>query len=174
MNRRGFTLIEIMVSMILTAIVVSAVFSIALSTRRAGTKADRRQLATHAEKSVAAALRAFVTGDSTATVIQGPNAANSNRWSIDVPNVQQDYVSCSLDPTTGALTIGARQATAFALATGTHCLVCVAAAGADGGCFLPKELRVPPFNGYVSYTVSGAAATTGAPTVAISVQWREP
>ena len=145
----GYTLVEIIISMLIMAVLVSSVFSVALSTAGGDIKAERRVYATQGARSLSAALKGYVSGDPTTTVIRGPNSANlTNRWSINLPGVQTDS-----------------QGDAWALNPGVHTLTCVAAPPADSACFLPKNIR--DLGGQLSYTV-----VAGMPSqVSISVTW---
>jgi type II secretory pathway pseudopilin PulG len=160
-RRDGYTIIEVIVSIMLTAVMVSAVFSVALTTKTGGGKADRKLLAGQAERSLTAALRSYVTADTANTAIPGPNAAANTGgatgaagWSIHTAAVQTDSMGVGT----------------YALAVGTHILACPAAAGADAACFLAKALRNPPFNGTIQYVVAAGSP----PQVTVTVNWTEP
>ena len=164
MDDRGFTLVEVIVAVLLTGVIVSSVYSVALSSRRGGGKADRRLLGAQASKAVAATLRNYVTADSNlvpggALTIHGPNVLNPTgvtQWSLHTPGppaIQTDSLG-----------------SVWALATGTHRIECPAAVGSDGPCFLPRILRTAPFNGYIEYTVAAGSP----PQVTINVVWTEP
>lgn len=165
-GRGGFTLIEVVVSVLLTAVMVSAVFTVALSVKTGGGKADRKLLAGQAERALSATLKGYVTSDNTATntVIAGPNACartgcgtpGPTSWNIHTPGVQTD-------------SLGDVYALTAAPVGSEHVLTCVAAPGADAACFVPKVLRDPPFNGTIKYSVVGSP-----PQVIVTVNWTEP
>lgn len=180
-RRDGYTLVEVIMSILLTSVLVSAVFSVALSAKSGGGKADRKLLGAQAVAAMTDALKGYVTGDSNNTMVNGPNFHyrgnhTVNTWHIHNPGIQEDH-SCTVvtSPSygAGAPTVGGVQ-DVYALSTGDHCLVCVAssAGGADSACFLPKLLRDPPYNGSIFYTVS--AGPNGAPRVQAGVWWTEP
>lgn len=177
-GRGGYTLIEVVISILLTAVMVSSVFSIALSTRAGGGKSDRKLLGAQGTKALGAALKGYVA-ESTAysnTLIFGPNAANRGNtpqsWNIDTPGIQEDHACTITQSGTPAqvtsISIGAEQDVP-AMNPGSHCMVCVAAPPNDAQCFVPKLLRDPPFNGVAFYTVTGTP-----PQVQIGMFWNEP
>lgn len=163
---RGYTLIEVVIAVFLTAIVVTSVFSVAVSSSASGGKAERKMLAAQAAKSLSSALKDYVTGDSTISGngFQGPNSANSGaaRWNLHVPGVQTDsngaVYALSPWPNVG---------------TTVHTLTCVAAAPNDTTCFMPRALRRAPYNGSISYTVE-VASPNGPPKITINTTWTEP
>jgi type II secretory pathway pseudopilin PulG len=178
-KRDGYTLVEVIISILLTSVLVSAVFSVALTAKSGGGKADRKLLGAQSVAAMTDALKGYVTGDSNNTMVNGPNFHyrgnhTVNTWHIHNPGIQEDH-SCTIvgPPYTAAPTIGGIQ-DVYALSTGAHCLVCVAssAGGADSACFLPKLLRDPPYNGSIFYKVTAGA--NGAPQVDAGVYWTEP
>lgn len=162
-RQSGYTLVEIMVSILLTAIMVSAVFSVAVTTRAGGGKADRKLLGSQASKALTSALKGYVTQDTNTPVtgIPGPNFRNAGAatWSLQ-DTVQTDS-----------------QGAVYALAAGVHTISCIEA---DPGrnCFLPLSMRAAPYNGTLTYRVSypatGGPFLGEAPRVDVSVNWDEP
>ena len=166
---KGYTIIEVVISILLTAVMVSAVFSVALSSRQSGGKSDRKLLAAQASKTLSMVLRSYVTGEPANTVIAGPNAARNllpgppfapEMWHVHTPGVQTDsqgdVYALAPYPNQGSL---------------VHRLDCLLPN--DSGCFLPKLLRDPPYNGTIQYTVTVPAANA-APQVSVDVNWTEP
>lgn len=182
-KRDGYTLVEVVISILLTSVLVSAVFSVALTAKAGSGKADRKLLGGDSLRALDDALKAYVTDSSSnfatsAGQINGPNhAARGNfsqqAWNIYTPGVQEDH-QCSFPSgfNAGPPSIGGQQ-DIYALATsppgGYHCLVCVAAPPNDTPCFLPKILRDPPYNGSIYYQVTGSP-----PKVQVGVWWTEP
>lgn len=77
-KRSAFTLVEILVSILISALVAMAGFSIFTSSVAAHKKSDKRELAGLAIKMVQEELKNYVTSDISNTLITGPNA----RWSL--------------------------------------------------------------------------------------------
>lgn len=153
---RGYTLVEVVVAMLLMAIMVSSVFSLALSSRQAGGKSERRMEAARITKEVTGLLKNYVTGDPTTTLIAGPNANNpANTWSLDDPT--------RVPPVTDTCTCGGPNP--YALAPGTHTI-----AG-----LLPLWFSGPPYNATLKYYV-GSETIDGspAPQINVTVDWTEP
>jgi type II secretory pathway pseudopilin PulG len=168
MKRRreaGYTMIEVVVSILLTATLVSAVFSVALSTTQSTGKTDRKMLAAQAQRALTSALKGYVTADRNSGLIFGPNAAargnNSNSWNIHTPGVQTDSAGdvYALSPYPNA-------------GTTTHTLTCIAAPGADAGCFLPKIMRDAPVSGTVTYVVN-VSAVNAPPRITVTVNYND-
>ncbi len=84
----GFTLVETLVAILLMAVVVMSVFSIALTSRTAGKKTSRKAIAGIYTKTVEEKLKSYITGDLDSTT-SGPNAdwwipgdACGNCWAL--------------------------------------------------------------------------------------------
>lgn len=179
-RRAGYTLIEVMVATLITALLAVATIEVALSTKSNSVRLDRRILANQTSKAVQSALKAYVTGDpnSTATGLCGPNTLNGGTL-----NARGMMTSCTramwcisnslMTDSPG----GGGSNPCYALNPGTHILSCTGMRPPpsldDRLCLLPYALVQPPYNGYVQYTVTYSAA--GAPPqVAINVNWTEP
>ncbi|MDO8756830.1 MAG: type II secretion system protein, partial [Elusimicrobiota bacterium] len=81
----GFTLVEVMVAMLLTSIMVTSVFSVALSAKTGGNKGESKVKASAGARQVAALLKNYVTaetGIASTTLIKGPCVGATNNWSI--------------------------------------------------------------------------------------------
>jgi prepilin-type N-terminal cleavage/methylation domain-containing protein len=155
---RGYTLVEVVVSMLLMSIMVSSVFSLALSARQSGGKSDRRMEASQAAKQMTGLLRNYVTGDPATTLIDGPNAKNpANRWSLSDSTVSPPIVE--------TCTAGACVPAGYALAPGSHTVTGV----------LPGWFAGPPYNAELKYYV-GTETIDGlpAPQINVWVDWTEP
>ena len=79
----GFTLVETLIAVLLIAIVVTSVFSLALTTKGVSVKSGRREQALFFTRKAMEKLKAYVTGDETFAEA-GPNyARNPGRpWAI--------------------------------------------------------------------------------------------
>jgi len=136
--------------MLLTAVMVSSIFSIALSVRRGGAKSERRLVAAEATRQLTATLKTYVTGDPATTLLPGPGSG-PNPWSLDSPTVND--TSC---------------AGCYALSPGSHVLTG----------FLPPWFEGPPYNAmityYVAYPQAYQVAKGTVPWVNVSVDWSEP
>jgi prepilin-type N-terminal cleavage/methylation domain-containing protein len=127
----GYTLVEVMVAMLLTSIMVTSVFSVALTVKTGGNKGERKIKAAAGARQVAAMLKNYVTGDPNNTLIPGPGLG-TNKWSMDSGGV--DDTSCS---------------NCYALTSGTHTLTGI----------LPATFEAAPFNARVIYFVDPAGDT---------------
>ena len=148
----GYTLVEVMVAMLLTSIMVTSVFSVALTVKAGGSKGESKIKAAAGARMVAALLKNYVTGDPASTVIPGPGA-RPNSWSM-TGNGITDACACT-----------SCAANCYALAHGTHTLTGVM--GAFEG---------PPWNARVSYYVDAMTLVDGRPVPAVSITttWTDP
>ena len=179
--RAGYTLVEVVVSMLISAVIITSVFTVALTSKRGGMKADSQMIASSSSQSVAKMLANYVTADwlqtaiPVANQIQGPNSANAGMatWYLDGPNYQDDR---------GAV---------WALAPGSHTIT-GKLGGNDPDGFLPR-LRGTIYNGTLTYcvqwigcadctnNVSCAAGTctpplgaTCQPNISVTANWSQP
>ena len=169
-RRGGFTMIEVVISILLTATLVSAVFSVALSTQKSSGKADRKMLAGQAHRQLTSALKGYMgartnLASTNSVGIYGPNTYYRGNtiqsWNIHTPGVQTDSAGdvYALSPFPNAGTV-------------THTLTCIAAPGSDAGCFLPKIMRDPPVSATISYTVNVPGANQP-PAVTVTVNYND-
>lgn len=70
-----------MVAMLLTSIMVTSVFSVALTVKTGGSKGERKIKAAAGARQVAAQLKNYVTGDATPGAISGPGVGPGG-WSM--------------------------------------------------------------------------------------------
>ena len=147
-GEKGYTLVEVMVAMLLTSIMVTSVFSVALTVKTGGSKGERKIKAAAGARQIAAQLKNYVTGDPTTTTIPGPGSG-LNSWSMDSGGV--DDTSC---------------VNCYALTAGSHTLTGV----------LPASFEAAPFNARVIYFVSTTDTVNGrpVPSVSITTTWDEP
>lgn len=153
---RGYTLIEVVVAMLLMALMVSSVLSIALSSRQSGGKSQRRAEAARITRELTGLLKNYVTGDPTTSLISGPNANNPvNSWSLDDET--------KMPPVFDNCTCGGPNV--YALAPGTHTITGL----------LPGWLAAAPYNATLKYYVgSEVIDDSSAPQINVTVDWVEP
>ncbi len=150
--RGGYTLVEVMVAMLLTSIMVTSVFSVALTVKTGGSKGERKIKAAAGARQIAGQLKNFVTGDPTDTWLAGPGTG-ANKWSMDGGGI--DDTSC---------------VDCYALTAGSHTLTGV----------LPVEFEAAPFNARVTYFISITDTITDGvnirpvPSVSITTTWTDP
>lgn len=152
----GYTLVEVMVAMLLTSIMVTSVFSVALTVKTGGNKGEAKIKAAAGARMVAALLKNYVTaetGAASTTLIPGPCAGAVNNWSISCNGI--------VDACPGG------GSNCYALAQGTHTLT-----GVMG------DFEEPPpvgKNARVSYYVNAGTVVNGrpVPVVVITTNWTE-
>jgi len=89
----GYTLLEVVVSILLTAVMVAAIMSVALSSKRGSVKNDRKIIANEAGRQLAARLRGYVTADAAQSTVPGPGVG-AGGWKL--PGDSQSYaLSCA-------------------------------------------------------------------------------
>ncbi len=147
-------MVEVMVAMLLTSIMVTSVFSVALTVKTGGSKGERKIKAAAGARQIAAQLKNYVTGDPTNTTILGPGqGAGAASWSMDSGTV--DDTSCM---------------NCYALTAGSHTLTGV----------LPASFEASPYNARVIYfisttdTITDGVNTRPIPSVSITTTWNEP
>ena len=146
----GYTLIEVAVGMLITAFMVTSVFSVALTGKSSGAINDRKLLGAAGVRQVSAKLRNYVTGDNIDAPgfnLPGPgNGADS--WSMTSDGVVDSCGNC------------------YALSSGLHTLTGV----------LPSWFEAAPYGARVSYTVDNTVLAGGrpVPSVVITAVWVDP
>lgn len=166
-RQEGYTLLEVIISILLTAITVSSVFSIALSSKRSSAKADNKLAASEASRQLAATLKSFVTGDYATSQLLGPNQTTN----CPPTNVCTWYLTGLASPTgSGTLTdtCPGGGTACYALQNGDHIVTGL----------LPPYLANAPYNGKVTYTVDNSkilssVANGAQPEVKIKIEWEE-
>jgi type II secretory pathway pseudopilin PulG len=142
----GYTLVEVVIAMLLTSVMVTSVFSVALTAKSGGGKGERSLMATQGAKQISNLLKNFVTGD-TATTITYPPGVAANGWGLTGVNGITD--TCP-DASTNC----------WALAPGTHTLAGV----------FPAAFEAAPYSARVTYFVAGGSP----PNVIVTATWTEP
>lgn len=144
----GYTLVEVMVAMLLTTIMVTSVFSVALTVKTGGNKGESKIKAAAGARMVAALLKNYVTGDPASAVIPGPGTG-ANSWSMTGNGIVD---ACGCPSCT---------ANCYALAHGTHSLT-----GVMGDFEQPPPLGK---NARVSYFVDANTLVGGRPVPAVTI-----
>lgn len=162
-GRTGYTLVEVVVAVLLTSIMVTAVFSVALTSKQGNVKTEHKMIASQATRRLSAALRNFVTGCDcdTATGI-----CDMTSCTFLGPTPRPDRFSwCLNDPTNG---IFDDRGDVWALTDGLHRVTGVG--------MLPAWFQAAPYNARIEYTVDNSALVEGRPVsqVNITVVWTEP
>lgn len=147
-RRAGYTLVEVVFSILVTAVIVSSVMTVMVSVQQGDVKADRKLVAGTATSELEAILKNFQrpAGYSSGPLL-GPNAYRVGvaRWHLH-----------------GMGGISDGMGDVDALTPGTHVLTG----------FLPQWFEAGPFNARIQYTVGGALGT--AQKIDITVNWDEP
>jgi prepilin-type N-terminal cleavage/methylation domain-containing protein len=155
----GYTLVEVVIAILLTAVIVTAVFSVSLSSKTGDVKAERKLMGAVGTRQVASMLRNYVAG--VRDVPMGPG--DGGDWSMTIPS------KGIVDHFGTYPCLGARND--YALTPGDHCLT-----GVLG------EFENPPYNARVWYHVedrADAGLTAGCPgcmlpAVTITAEWVDP
>ncbi len=74
-QNKGFTLIEVVIGMLLIALMIGPLFSVALTARQSKTRVDKKQAAAIAGNRVLDRLKLYVTADPLASSGPGPNGS---------------------------------------------------------------------------------------------------
>ncbi len=141
----GVTMVETLVAVLLMSVVVTSVFSLALSSRVAATKTSRKGIAGFYIRRAQEKLKPYVTADTTLGV-EGPGGTGAAAWRLPEDACAGSYGNCP--------------ANCDALDVCTH----------DVTAMLPGGLTGAPINMRMTYTVTNAG-TTGRKKVAFDVSW---
>lgn len=138
--------------MLLTSVLVTSVFSVALTSKTSDVRNDRKVIAAEAARRVTSQLRNYVSGDKTlGGWAAGPG---NNTWGMA-------YDGVTHTPPAGCAPAG------YALCTGSHTL--------SGLAIMPVELSASPYNGVLTYHVDNSIMVGGqpVPAVTVNVTWTE-
>lgn len=161
-SRAGYTLVEIVIAMLLTSIMVTSVFSVALTSKQSGGKSDRRLLAAQAAKRMTSQLRNFVTG---CACDAGTGACSAASCTLQGPTPRPGVASWYLnDPVNN---INDSRGDIWALTSGLHTIT--------GTGVLPAWFLAAPYNASIQYTVDNSVVIDGRPVprVTLDVVWTE-
>lgn len=140
--------------MLITAVMITSVFSVSLSTRRNDVRADRRLIAEQAARQLTGSLQEYVTADKSAATniagIVGYNAPNGS-WQFGAGTSVAETNNCNPVST-------------YALCPGSHTLTN----------YLPSWFEQAPFNAHAVYYVSINSMFGSSDTwVSAAVTWDE-
>lgn len=145
-NRRGFTLVETLIAVLLISVVVTSVFSLALTSRVSSTKTQRRAVGLLYTRRAMEKVKAYVTADASAGMAATVGAPANWKIAEDLCNTGE--ANCA-------------SATCWALEACKH----------DVSPMLPAGLSDPPISMKLTYTVTNAAG--GAKKVNFQLTWDE-
>ena len=159
-NRRGYTLAEAAIGMLLVAIMASSVFSVAVSTRRGSDKSLKKLVADQSARQLTEMLKNYVTADQNTTLIHGP-ANTTNSWSLNGA-VGAPVSGGGILDDCGTGTWSAAN-NCYALANGSHTLFGL----------LPTWFTQAPYNATITYFVWTQYTLTAGPMpgVNVTVSW---
>lgn len=169
-RRAGYTLVEVVIATLLTAVMVTSVFSVALTSKQGGGKADRKLVAAQTAKRMTAGLKNFVTGCS-CDATSGVCGADCGLAGFLGPTPRAGVASWYLNDPTNANAqnrIIDSRGDVWALASGVH--------NVTGPGAIPAWFQAAPYNGYVTYSVDNSVVVNGRPVprVTLDVVWTEP
>ncbi len=156
MKARGYTLVEVVVAMLLIAVMVSSVISVALSAKQGGGKTERRLIAARASKHLTAMLKTYVADPSiavtTATAASWGPGTGTNKWSLDDGTINDNDIN------------GSPCVDCYALAPGTHTVLGI----------LPSWFEAAPYGARIKYYVNNPLSAGQGTPVSVTVDWTEP
>lgn len=170
----GYTLVELIVAMLISCVMVTAVMGVAITAKQSGgSKNMRRMLADQAIAQLSGQLKGYVTACGCSpqtgacpapacTTILGPHATNGNgvnTWYLHSDNTAADPIQDSMGDK-------------YALTCGNHVLKGVV-----------PSIEAAPYNGKITYSVwwppgsptcPALPGAVGAPIVTFTASWTEP
>lgn len=131
-GRAGFSLVEVMVAILLTAIIVTSVFAVAVTAQKSSGVFDRKVITNYAASQLLDRLRNYVTASTSgAGTDRGPNGTGAQSWTLP----GDSCTGCGGSPN------------CYALDADEACLH-------DVTTMLPQTLRDPPYNMTMTYQVT--------------------
>lgn len=141
----GFTLVETLIAVLLISVVVTSVFSLALTSKTSGIKTERRAVGLLYVRRTMEKVKAYVTADTSAAMAATVGAPAN--WHMPEDACNGGLGTCS-------------SATCWALEACIH----------DVTALLPQKLRDPPINAKMTYTVQDVGL---AKKVSFQMTWDE-
>ncbi|MFI5360459.1 MAG: prepilin-type N-terminal cleavage/methylation domain-containing protein [Elusimicrobiota bacterium] len=180
--RAGYTLVEVMIAMLISAVMVTAVMGAAMTASQSGGTAMHKLLFNQVTAQLSAQVKGYVTAcgclKSTGFCpspqcadpgINGPNTANAGAAQWYMNGADGNIIDSASAPNNGVA--GAPQ-DVWALSCGTHHFITHNP---------PTTLEAPPYDGYVEYWVTfpggctpNIPANTDAPSISFQASWVEP
>jgi len=176
--RTGFSLVEMLVAILLTAIIVTATFSALLMTKANLGGSDMQMAASQAQQQILKALQNYQSAHITAPdANSGPNQTpvssgtcgdgSHSTWCLASPYESGAACAGTNCPATSLCNSNVCAASSYALAIGC---------GHNVTAWLPAVLQNAPYNGVMCYTVTDQSGNAGAPAtfipqVNVTVQW---
>lgn len=151
--KRGFTLVEVIVAILVTAVVVTSVFAVAMSVKRGTAVSERRLAANNAGKHLLEKLKNYVTPELAHSGVPWPGPGVGSGWKLPEDNCGDCGGGC------------------YALATGCE---------HNASALIPQMWRDPPYGMTMKYKVydrGGCApypCATAQPQVSVKLDWDEP
>lgn len=166
--RAGFSLLEVLVAVLLTAIIVTGTFSGLLTTRKNAGRSDNRVLAAIAQRQLLETLQNYQTASNLGSDATSGPGGGGNSWHLPGDACKPcSGPNCS--PSCGS---NACAASCYALD--------VACAHTVTTQYMPARLQNPPLNGQMCYTVTDESGAGGGdltkfqPRVNVYILWNEP
>ncbi|MFI5347298.1 MAG: type II secretion system protein J [Elusimicrobiota bacterium] len=169
LGRLGYTLVEVIVAMLISCVMVTAMFTVVLTTKQSTGKSDRHLIAAQAARQITSQLRSYTTGcgcsmatnglcsntNFACTFMTGPNTCRAG--------VATWYIGC---PTALPVPIVDSRGDVYALSAGLHIITGL----------LPAWFEAAPYSATVQYnvTIISPPSVPSYPQVDVNVLWTEP
>ena len=170
---RGYSLVEVIVAMLITCVMVTAVMGVAVTSKQGSVKGTHHQMFDQGIAQISAELKGYVTacGCDKGGTCPAPNCSMVLGPNINQPGVASWYMNGAVGPT-GNIVDSAGNV--WALKCGVHTLT-----GVLNG--IAPNLEAAPYNGNITYTVTwpggscaGIPSANDSPTIAFAANWTEP
>jgi type II secretory pathway pseudopilin PulG len=160
-------LVEVIVAMLISCIMVTAMFSVALTTKQGTGKSDRHLIASQAARQITSQLKGFVTGCGCNAISGVCSVAGNDCTMVLGPNTSRNGVATwYFNSPTAVPPITDSMGDVYALTVGVHTI--------SG--LLPVWFEGAPYSARVIYTVTQLTTVAGRPVpqVDVNVNWTEP
>lgn len=181
----GYTLVEVVVALLISAIMVTSVFSVAITAKQSGGKSDRHLIATQTSRLVTSTLRNFVTGcacdfSTGACATTGVGACTISGPMPGACSLGGSVPTCtsSWSFNNGGTGVADALGNVYALKLTPGCATTGGAPCHVISGLLPAWFSAAPYSATVSYNVSNpngyAPGGRPVPKVSVYVNWTEP